>query len=97
VTGSYGDSAFNSCATNSGDTIPNRITAKADDPTAALLYDMIGSLWQVIKGAGVTRFDYSGTELIAETDGRGVILRRYVHGTSDDVPPRYGESCNNLL
>jgi RHS repeat-associated protein len=28
----------------------------------------------------------SGTELIAETDGSGVMLRRYVHGTSDDDP-----------
>jgi hypothetical protein len=80
-------------------TAANRMvtSARPNEPGATLLYDMIGRLWQVTKGAGVTRFDYSGTELIAETDGRGVILRRYVHGTSDDVPPRYGESCNNLL
>jgi hypothetical protein len=43
----YGESTLNSCATNCGDTIPNRITAKVGDPTAVLLYDLQGRLCQV--------------------------------------------------
>jgi RHS repeat-associated protein len=61
-------------------------STRTDDAGVTLLYDLTGRLWQMTKGAGVTRFDYSGTELIAETDGSGVMLRRYVHGTSDDDP-----------
>jgi RHS repeat-associated protein len=69
-------------------TAENRMvtSARPNEPGATLLYDLTGRLWQMTKGAGVTRFDYSGTELIAETDGSGVMLRRYVHGTSDDDP-----------
>jgi RHS repeat-associated protein len=69
-------------------TAENRMvtSARPNEAGATLLYDLTGRLWQMTKGAGVTRFDYSGTELIAETDGSGVMLRRYVHGTSDDDP-----------
>jgi YD repeat-containing protein len=60
--------------------------AKAGDPTAVLLYDLPGRLWQVTKAAAVIRFDYAGSALLMETDGAGAVLRRYVHGPGSDAP-----------
>jgi RHS repeat-associated protein len=55
-------------------------------PTAVLLYDLPGRLWQVTKAAAVIRFDYAGSALLMETDGAGAVLRRYVHGPGSDAP-----------
>jgi RHS repeat-associated protein len=60
--------------------------AKVGDPTAVLLYDLPGRLWQVTKAAAVIRFDYAGSALLMETDGAGAVLRRYVHGPGSDAP-----------
>jgi RHS repeat-associated protein len=55
-------------------------------PTAVLVYDLPGRLWQVTKAAAVIRFDYAGSALLMETDGAGAVLRRYVHGPGSDAP-----------
>lgn len=57
---------------------------------ATMRYDPLGRLYEVVStvsGGGATRFVYGGDELLAEYDGGGNLLRRYVHGAdlkSDD-------------
>ena len=53
---------------------------------ATLAYDPVGRLWQVSGGSGTTRFVYDGDRLIAEYNGAGSLLRRYVHGPGVDEP-----------
>ncbi|MGB8326459.1 MAG: RHS repeat-associated core domain-containing protein [Steroidobacteraceae bacterium] len=48
---------------------------------ARLRYDPAGRLYELVDGAGVTaRYLYDGDALVAEYDGAGTLLRRYVHG-----------------
>jgi RHS repeat-associated protein len=55
--------------------------------TATLGYDPLGRLYQTTNGASVTtQLLYDGDELVAEYDGSGSLLRRYVHGAGDDDP-----------
>jgi RHS repeat-associated protein len=49
-------------------------------------YDAIGRLAQSSSGAGVSRFQYDGTDLVAEYNGSNQLLRRYVHGPGTDEP-----------
>jgi RHS repeat-associated protein len=51
----------------------------------SLNYDPAGRLHQVA-GASTTRFMYDGAHAIAEYDGNGAVLRRYVHGPGADEP-----------
>ncbi len=53
---------------------------------AALVYDAKGRLLSVSQAGATTRFLYDGTRLIAEYDGVGALLRRYVHGDGVDDP-----------
>lgn len=63
----------------------NRLVTASNGTT--LVYDPTGRLFQTTgASAGVTRFVYDGDELIAEYDGTGAMLRRYVHGPSEDDP-----------
>lgn len=52
---------------------------------ATLSYDPTGRLYQTT-GAVTTRFQYDGTDLVAEYNGSNALLRRYVHGPGDDEP-----------
>ena len=54
-------------------------------PGVALDYDPTGRLIRTVGGAE-TRFAYDGAELIAEYDGAGTLMRRYVHGPRTDEP-----------
>ncbi|MBW8734980.1 MAG: hypothetical protein JF571_11885, partial [Asticcacaulis sp.] len=51
-----------------------------------LTYDAEDRLLSIAKGSSTTRFLYDGVDLIAEYDGGGTLLRRYVHGPGDDEP-----------
>ena len=54
---------------------------------ASLSYDPTGRLSQTSgDGSPVTQFLYDGDELVAEYDGSGNLLRRYVHGPGIDEP-----------
>ena len=53
---------------------------------ASLTYDAVGRLASLTKAGATTRFVYDGTDLIAELDGSGTVLRRYVHGAGVDEP-----------
>jgi RHS repeat-associated protein len=69
-------------------TAENRLRAvtPASGGGISLLYDLPGRLWQVTQGATVTRFDYLGNALLAETSDTGAVLKRYVHGPGTDEP-----------
>jgi RHS repeat-associated protein len=64
----------------------NRLVSASGTENAALVYDPLGRLFQVSSAAGTTQFLYDGDELVAEYNGSGTLLRRYVHGDSDDDP-----------
>lgn len=65
----------------------NRLIGASGAHTAQLAYDPLGRLWQTSGGAaGVTRFLYDDDQLVAEYDGAGTVLRRYIHGPGDDDP-----------
>ncbi len=65
----------------------NRLLTEAGSASATLVYDPLGRLFQTSGGpAGTTQFLYDGDEIIAEYDGSGNLLRRFVHGNRDDDP-----------
>jgi len=53
---------------------------------ATLSYDAENRLHSIAKNGTVTQFLYDGSDMIAEYDGSGNQLRRYVHGPGDDEP-----------
>jgi RHS repeat-associated protein len=67
--------------------VENRLISASGARTATLSYDPLGRLFQISSPAtGTTQFLYDGDELIAEYNASGTLLRRYVHGDSDDDP-----------
>ncbi|MGR4866938.1 RHS repeat-associated core domain-containing protein [Caulobacter sp. LARHSG274] len=68
--------------------VENRlITSTTGAVTVSLSYDPLGRLWQTAGGdSGTTQFLYDGPALVAEYDGAGNMLRRYVHGQGVDEP-----------
>jgi RHS repeat-associated protein len=60
--------------------------------TATLTCDPIGRLASTT-GAATTSFLYDGDELIAEYNSAGTLLRRYVHGPSEDDPQVWCEGA----
>ena len=53
---------------------------------ATLAYDAEGRLRQTVIAGTDTRLAYDGVDLVAEYDGAGTLLRRYVHGPGVDEP-----------
>lgn len=66
--------------------IENRLVAASGGLAAVLRYDPLGRLYETTGSGVTTRFLYDGDELIAEFDGVGTLLKRYVHGTAVDDP-----------
>lgn len=65
----------------------NRLIGVTGGRTVNLAYDPKGRLFQTSGGAsGTTQFLYDGDALVAEYDGAGNLLRRYVHGSGVDEP-----------
>ncbi len=65
--------------------VENRLVSATNG--AALVYDPLGRLFEVSgPSTGTTRLLYDGDELVAEYNGSGTPLRRYVHGTGADDP-----------
>ncbi|WP_156035564.1 RHS repeat domain-containing protein [Caulobacter sp. UNC358MFTsu5.1] len=65
--------------------LDNRLTGASGSISATLSYDPLGRLGQTTGGA-VTRFVYSGPDLIAELNTSNAVLRRYVPGPGTDEP-----------
>lgn len=75
--------------------IENRLVNASGATAANLRYDPLGRLYETSGGAGgTTRFLYGGDELIAEYDGSGNMLRRYVHGSGVDDPMAWFEGSS---
>jgi hypothetical protein len=66
--------------------LTNRLISASGARNATLTYDPLGRLFQITSGGTTTQFLYDGDELVAEYDGAGTLLRRYVHGSQDDDP-----------
>jgi RHS repeat-associated protein len=65
----------------------NRLVSASGAKTASLLYDPLGRLFRISSPAtGTTQFLYDGDELVAEYNGSGAMLRRYLHGAGADDP-----------
>jgi len=62
-----------------------RLTGASGASSATLTYDPLGRLDQVT-GSAITKFVYTGSNLIAELDGSNNVLRRYVPGPGTDEP-----------
>jgi RHS repeat-associated protein len=72
--------------------VENRLVAAGGSRTAALRYDPLGRLYEVV-GAATTRFLHDGDALVAEYDLGGTLTHRYVHGSNagaDDPLVWYG-------
>ncbi|MBL8549504.1 MAG: hypothetical protein JNJ73_05930, partial [Hyphomonadaceae bacterium] len=54
--------------------------------SATLTYDPLGRLKTIASGGATTQFLYEGNNLVAEYDGSGNLLRRYVPGGGMDQP-----------
>jgi RHS repeat-associated protein len=66
--------------------VENRLVLASGASSAELRYDPLGRLYETAGSAGITRLMHDGDELAAEFSGAGVLLRRYVHGSSVDDP-----------
>jgi RHS repeat-associated protein len=64
----------------------NRLVSASGAKNATLTYDPMGRLFQISAASGTTQFLYDGDNLVAEYDGSGTLLRRYVHGPGADEP-----------
>lgn len=71
--------------------IENRLTNVSGSASMTLSYDPLGRLRQTVSGGTTTQFLYDGDRLIAEYNGSGTLLRRYVHGPGVDEPVAWYE------
>jgi RHS repeat-associated protein len=69
---------------NFGFTSENRLSAGPGGTT--LQYDAIGRLSQTSKAGLITKFQYDGTDLVAEFNSSNQLQRRYIHGPGADEP-----------
>jgi RHS repeat-associated protein len=66
--------------------LENRLIAVSGSASMTLSYDPLGRLRQTVSGGATTQFLYDGDRLVAEYNGSGTLLRRYVHGSGVDEP-----------
>jgi RHS repeat-associated protein len=67
--------------------VENRLRSAGGGLSASLVYDPLGRLWLTASNTtNTTLFLYDGDELVAEYDGWGNVIKRYVHGPGDDDP-----------
>ncbi|HEY1561943.1 MAG TPA: RHS repeat-associated core domain-containing protein [Caulobacteraceae bacterium] len=64
----------------------NRLLTESGPITMTLAYDPTGRLEQSVINGTTTGFLYDGDALVAEYNGSGSVLRRYVHGPQVDNP-----------
>ena len=64
--------------------------------TTTLTYDASNRLVTISKTGTTWQFLYDGTDLIAEYDSSGSLVKRHVHGPGDDEPLMTWDSANNV-
>ncbi|MBK7471421.1 MAG: RHS repeat-associated core domain-containing protein [Betaproteobacteria bacterium] len=64
----------------------NRLRTAAGPVPGSLAWDGLGRLRRTTIAGAATQLLYDGARLIAEYDGGGTLLRRYVHGSTADEP-----------
>ncbi|MDD5518962.1 MAG: RHS repeat-associated core domain-containing protein [Candidatus Omnitrophica bacterium] len=62
------------------------ISASKSGTTAAYVYDALGRRVEKTVNSVATRFFYDGTDIIAEYNSGGTLLRKYIHGPGMDEP-----------
>ena len=82
---SKGDVAYDGSRTFTYD-FENKIIGETGPVAVSLTYDPMGRLNQYTVNGATTQFLYSGSDLVAEYDGSGNLLRRYVQGSGVDEP-----------
>ncbi|HEV2748272.1 MAG TPA: RHS repeat-associated core domain-containing protein [Allosphingosinicella sp.] len=65
--------------------VENRLVAASGAKNASLRYDPLGRLYELSSGSATTHFLYDGDALVAEYDGAGNLLERYVHGSAAGI------------
>ncbi len=66
--------------------VENRLLTVTGGVNLTLSYDPAGRLSQTASAGVTTQYLYDGDNLIAELDGSGSVLRRYVQGVGPDEP-----------
>jgi RHS repeat-associated protein len=66
--------------------VENRLLTASGPTAVTMTYDPLGRLQSTTSAGAVTQYLYSGTELVAELNVTGGVLRRYVHGPGSDDP-----------
>jgi RHS repeat-associated protein len=66
--------------------VENRLLTASAPTAVTLSYDPLGRLQQTMVGTTPTQYLYDGAKLVAEYDGSGNVLRRYIHGPGTDDP-----------
>jgi RHS repeat-associated protein len=66
--------------------VENHLISATGPTPVTLTHDPVGRLQQTTSGALTTQYLYEGTNLVAEYDGSGNLLRRYVHGPDTNEP-----------
>ncbi|THD38312.1 MAG: hypothetical protein E7773_00735 [Sphingomonas sp.] len=90
-TSTYGYDANGNLASDGTGTytydVENRLIAMTDPSgTTTLTYDTLGRLYAVTKGTSTESYSYAGDQRIAEYDGTGATMARYVAGSGSDNP-----------
>lgn len=75
--------------------VENRLVTSSGPANATLRYDPLGRLYEVVGASTTRRFLYDGSDLIAEYNASGAMVRRYVHGegAGDDVLAQFSGSA----
>lgn len=66
--------------------VENRLVSASGATNVTLRYDPLGRIYETVGSGVTTRFLYDGDELVGEYNDTGTMLRRYVHGASEDDP-----------
>jgi RHS repeat-associated protein len=66
--------------------LENRLLSVSGSASMTLSYDPLGRLKQTVSGGATTQYLYDGDRLVAEYNGAGTMVRRYVHGSDLDDP-----------
>lgn len=82
-----GDLSGTGSATYAYDDFDDKLTGATVAGTPAVLaYDPSDRPSQITRASVATKLLYDGADLVAEYDGNGVLLKRYVHGDTSDEP-----------